>query len=72
MTKKSRQKLKYLLKNEKRFYDEIKSVFHHFRRTIIEANNIFFLEDESPILNAPRDTKVFCITRGKNAFNKNT
>ena len=31
MTKKSRQKLKYL-KNEKRFYGEIKSIFHHFKR----------------------------------------
>ena len=37
MTKKSRQKLKYL-KKEKSFQDEIKSIFHHLRRAIIEAN----------------------------------
>ena len=29
MTKKSTQKLKYL-ENEKSFYGEIKSIFHHF------------------------------------------
>ena len=29
MTKKSRQKFKYH-ENEKRFQDEIKSIFHHF------------------------------------------
>ena len=37
MTKKSRQKFKYL-ENEKSFYDEIKSIFYHFWTTIIEAN----------------------------------
>ena len=37
MIKKSRQKLKYLEK-EKSFYDEIKSIFHLFSRTFIEAN----------------------------------
>ena len=51
MPKKSRQKLKYL-ENEKSFYDEIKSVFHHFCRAIIEANKKnFFLEGGSPTLN---------------------
>ena len=32
MTKKSRQNLKYL-ENEKSFWREIKSIFHHFQRT---------------------------------------
>ena len=41
MTKKSRQKLKYLA-NEKSFYDETKSIFHHFCRAIIKANKISF------------------------------
>ena len=44
MPKKSRQKFKYL-EYEKSFQDEIKSIFHHFWRTIIEA---IFLEGESP------------------------
>ena len=47
MSKKSRQKLKYL-ENEKSFYDEIKSIFHHFLRAFIEANKAnLFLEGES-------------------------
>ena len=37
MPKKSRQKLKYL-ENENNFQHEIKSIFHEFRRAIIEAN----------------------------------
>ena len=37
MTKKSRQKFKYP-ENEKSFYDEIKTIFHHFQRVFIEAN----------------------------------
>ena len=42
MPKKSRQKFKYL-DNEKSFQDEIKSIFHHFERAIIEANKkIYF------------------------------
>ena len=41
MTKKSRQKLKYL-ENEKSFYDEIKSIFHHFLRAFIETNKTNF------------------------------
>ena len=49
MTEKSRQKFKYL-DNEKSFQDEIKSIFHHFSRVIIEANNKFFLEGGSPTL----------------------
>ena len=50
MTKKSRQKLKYL-ENEKRFYHEIKSIFYHFLRAFIETNKAkFFLEGESPTL----------------------
>ena len=38
MTKKSRQKLKYL-DNEKRFFGEIKSIFHHFQRRLSVAKN---------------------------------
>ena len=49
MPKKSRQKFKYLEK-EKRFWDEIKVIFLHFCRVIIEANKIIFLEGESPTL----------------------
>ena len=43
MTKKSRQKFKYR-ENEKSFYYEIKSIFHHFQRAFIETNknNFFF------------------------------
>ena len=37
MTKMSREKFKYLQK-EKSFYDEIKSIFHHFYGAFIEAN----------------------------------
>ena len=42
MTKKSRQKLKYL-ENEKNFEGEIKSIFHHFE-------NSFSLRTESASL----------------------
>ena len=49
MSKNSRQKFKYL-QNEKSFYDEIKTIFHHFWRAIIEANKTFFLEGESSTL----------------------
>ena len=41
MIKKSRQKFKYL-DNEKSFYDELKSIFHHFQSAFIEANKTFF------------------------------
>ena len=41
MLKSQDKKFKYL-ENEKNFQDEIKSLFHHFWRTIIEASkNIF-------------------------------
>ena len=36
MPKKVRQKFKYF-ENEESFWDEIKSIFHHFWRGIIEA-----------------------------------
>ena len=49
MPKKSRQKFKYL-ENEKSFYDEIKTIFHHLWRAIIEANKNIFLEGEGPTL----------------------
>ena len=41
MTKKSRQKFKYL-ENEKSFEDELKSIFHQFYRAFNEANNTIF------------------------------
>ena len=41
MTRKSRQKLKYL-ENEKIFQDEIKSIFRHFLRAFIEAKKAIF------------------------------
>ena len=50
MTKKLLQKLRYL-ENEKSFEDGIKSIFHHFSRAFSQANNINFLEGESPTLN---------------------
>ena len=53
MPKKSRQKFKYL-ENEKSFSDEIKSIFDHFWRAIIEANKKKKLEGESPTLSATR------------------
>ena len=37
MSKKSRQKPKYL-ENEKRFNGEIKSIFHHFKRDFSAKN----------------------------------
>ena len=49
MTKKSRQKFKYL-ENIKNFSPEIKSIFHHYQRIFMEANKIFFLEDGRPTL----------------------
>ena len=36
---------------EMSFQDEIKSIFRHFWRAIIEANKKFFLEGESQTLN---------------------
>ena len=41
MTKKSRQKFKYL-ENKKSFSDEIKSNFHNFQGAFIEANKTIF------------------------------
>ena len=49
MTKKSRQKFKYL-ENEKSFYDEIKNIFHHFEGLLLKQIIKFFLEGESPTL----------------------
>ena len=45
MNKKSRQKLKYL-ENEKSFYDEIKSIFHHFYGLSFKQIKQFFLQGE--------------------------
>ena len=57
MTKKSRQKFKYL-GNEESIKDEIKKHFHHFGRAIIEANKIFFLKRESPTLSQIKCTEA--------------
>ena len=38
---KVKTKMKYL-ENEKSFSDDIKSIFHHFSRTFIETNKLFF------------------------------
>ena len=43
MAKTSRKKSNYL-ENEMSFSDEIKSIFHRFEMSIIEANKIYFLE----------------------------
>ena len=49
MTKKSRKKCKYL-QNKKSILDKTKSIFHHFLKAFIKANNSIFLEGQSPIL----------------------
>ena len=44
MTKSSRQRQKFkYLENKKSFYNEIKNIFHYFKRAFIELNQIFFL-----------------------------
>ena len=43
MTKKSGQKSK-CMKNEMSLLDEIKSIFHHFKRAFIETNKTNFLK----------------------------
>ena len=49
--KNSGQKSKYL-KNEKNYYDEIKSIFHHFKRLSLKQRKPTFLEDyESDFIN---------------------
>ena len=53
MTRKWRQNLKYL-ENEKSFYGELKSIFHHFLRAFIEAKKRFFLDSESPTLSCDK------------------
>ena len=43
MTKSSRQRQKFkYLENKKSFYNEIKNIFHYFKRAFIELNQIFF------------------------------
>ena len=49
ITKKSWRKLKYL-KNEKSFWDGIKSIFHHFKGLSMKQITETFLEGESPTL----------------------
>ena len=71
MTKKSRQKCKYL-ENEKNFQDEITSIFHHFWRAIIEENKkkIFFwgwepdfIKKHIPvIIENPKCKKIICFS----------
>ena len=61
MAEKWRQKFKYI-ENKKSFQDEIKSIFHHFWRTIIEGNNKIFWEGENPTLPQGQDfTKMLWI-----------
>ena len=49
MTKKSKQKFRYL-EREKSFQNEIKSIFQHFKKAFTEVNKKCFLEGESPTL----------------------
>ena len=50
MTKRSRQKFKNH-QNEKRFSDEMKSIFHQFQKALSEAKKkLLFLIGESPVL----------------------
>ena len=49
MTKKSRQKFKYV-EIEKSFKDEIKSIFDHFKGLLLRQIKQTFLEGESPTL----------------------
>ena len=68
MTKKLRQKFKYL-ENEKNFYDEIKSIFHHFYKAFIEANKKnFFLEGVSPTLSHHNVLFYFLTLLSSNLF----
>ena len=60
-------KIKYL-ENEKSFSDEIKSIFHHFWRAIIEANKKNYFEDVSLTLNEIQATKFQ--NRGLNPLNQ--
>ena len=56
MTKKSRQKFKYL-DNKKSFSDEMRSILHHFESTFIEAKKKkkkFFRKTDS-------NFKAYCI-----------
>ena len=50
MTKKSRQKLKYL-ENEKSFLGEIKSIFHHFKAHSVAKN--YLRPESAPLRYAP-------------------
>ena len=50
-TKKSRQKFK-CLENEKRFEDEVKNIFHYFKKVSLKQTKQFFLTGESPTLSS--------------------
>ena len=68
MTRKSKQKLKYL-ENEKSFQDEIKSIFHNFLRAFIEANEANFFERwESDFKSAIKDVKMVLPSHAKYYF----
>ena len=59
LSKKRRQKFEYL-ENDKSFWDEIKSIFHHFWRAVIEVNNKKInLGGESPTLSYGRKNEKF-------------
>ena len=57
MTKKSRQKFKYI-ENEKTFEDEIKSIFDQIWSGFIETNKTIFFEGESSTLNKENQHKM--------------
>ena len=69
MPKKSRQKFKYL-KKEKSFQDEVKSIFHHFWRAVIETNKKILLEGESPTLSRSEEefSRDYLINKVTNKF----
>ena len=70
----SRQKFKYL-KNKESFQDEIKSIFDHFWRAIIEANEKIFLEGENPTLSlsvllSVTEDIIYTLLRNINLLNR--
>ena len=57
MNKKPRQKFKYL-ENEKRFSDEIKSIFHYFQRAFIEENKTILYDSCQKNIKEPAWAKM--------------
>ena len=67
MTKKSRQKFKYLENEKKSFLDEIKNVFRHYERPCIEANKPNFFVWE-PDFSFP--VCKFCVDNVEHSFRR--